>query len=1010
MKTKIFSSALSAAFLLSMVLACTKEIDNPVEIIPNEETITATISDLTTKVSFIPGYDSVFGKPESMELAWADGDKLRIYNHSNRSQYSDFTLDADCIGQKAGRFTGTLVAASSYDVEIINGSFDYSSQSQPSDGVTTNLKYLASVSGVESVKSVVFSDFSSILAVTAQMPSSAVAAKIKSVDIKASENIFNGGNTLSISFSTAGDAGGDGILHFFATLPKGDQKIPAGTSLLVKFNAPGQAHDVYTRYIEFPTAKTFTSNKVNALNISTANSASFANTSTTDIGSEDNPYIIGDKYQMQAMKGFMVEKAVTCFRLVDDVDLKNVSWEPLNVSSDPPMGIDFDGGGHTISNLTVGDASNYPSFVGFLWGVVRNVVFDGANITTGNTKEQSGGVVAGYIGASSYQGDCSAVTIRNSSVTSGGGTAYVAGLGARVGKAAEFRNCHVINTTVTTASSGSCVGGMISYIASNAALVISDCSAEDITVTAGGHYAGGLVAQIISNNPVVISRCHTTGVVTRSSSGRHFGGLVGSIQSADVQVVNCYSTCSVTGYQFNGGLIGSFYENGCGIVDHCFASGNITDVGNSGDGGLIGTVHTPGVTVSNSIAWNDSVLPKKYGEGNYSTGAVVGRSHPNTNFENNYRKPGMNLTAYWTPSAEFDHPNSKLDGDVYYIWRIGTDLVEANGGYTTATSFSSPNGVWAYHGKHLSSGTKVTPDDQYGWTSSPAIQDVPSPSQEDPEASDYTGNNVWGLGTTVEIRPGVEWTTFNGTWQGQVRNINIIRTVLSEQNRLGVFFDYSTEGRKFLDEKCVYKNAVAGTNGSMACCQFVRVNDVIKHAATKTSPWIANCAVTIDGDEVNIVKVEDNYDAAMLPNHNVSCAGPLLVWKGNLLTAPQEWLDADTDSWLTDTNPRTAIGLSKDGKTVIQVTVDGRWSSSKAVGMSTDLLARLMKELGCYKAMNLDGGGGAQMWVYGKGDVNNIVNHPHNEWPYYGCGSGTYYWIKDNEVARRAAGSAIYVY
>ena len=1025
---KIFSLVLAAAAIITLVLACNKEdgldVVNPGETIA----INATIDDLATKVSFTPGYDAIYGKPESMSLAWEEGDQIRIYNHANRNQYSDFEIDSECVGQKAGRFTGTLVEAASYDVEIINGSFSYSAQTQPSDGVTTGLKYLASVSGITDVSNVVFSDFSSVLAITAQMPSSAIAAKVKSVEITASEDIFNGSNSLKVTFTSLGDADGDGLLHFFATLPQGDQLIPAGTTLLVKFNAPNNSsHKVYTRYIEFPAAKTFTNNKVNALNISAVNSATYANSSSVNIGAEGNPYIIGDVYQMQAMPGFMVEGSKTYFKLVDDVDLNGVAWTPLNVSSgEGAKGLVFDGGGHTISNLTVGNTNNYPSFAGYLWGAVNNVVFDKATITAGNVKEQSAGVVAGYVGGSSMQGDCSGVTVINSSVTCTGGAAYIAGLGGRIGKAGEFRNCHIVNTTVNCSDQGGCVGGMLAYIASNSGLVIVDCSADEIMVTGGkDYYAGGLVARIVSPNPVIINRCHTTGTVARSSSGRHFGGLVGSVQSADVQIKNSYSTCSVTGYQFTGGLVGSWWSStdftgGSGRIDHCFASGTISDKGNSGDGGLVGALGVPGVTVSNSIAWNDKISPNKYGEANYSSGAIVGRTHPNSILLNNYRKPGMDITAYWVPSEGFDQPDSKLDGGTYYMWRIGSDLIEANGGYTTDTDFSNPLGTQSYNGKHLSSGTTVEPDDQLGWRSNTTIPGITEPSTSDPEAAGFTGNNVWGLGSTIEIRPGVEWTHFHDQWQGEWREINIIRATLDENNRLGIFYDYSTEGLRYLNEKCVYVNAVAGTNGSMASSQFTRVNDVIKHAATSTSEWIANCALTIDGDKVDIVKVEDNFDAAMLPNHTVTCAGPLLVWKGNKLTASAEWLAADTNKWLTNGGnaggqPRTAIGLSKDGKTVTMVAVDGRWTSSntahRAIGMATDLLAELMKQLGCYKAMNLDGGGGTQMWVKGQGDVNNIVNHPHNVWPVYVADeTSPYYWIKDNQVARRPTGSAIYVY
>lgn len=228
---------------------------------------------------------------------------------------------------------------------------------------------------------------------------------------------------------------------------------------------------------------------------------------------------------------------------------------------------------------------------------------------------------------------------------------------------------------------------------------------------------------------------------------------------------------------------------------------------------------------------------------------------------------------------------------------------------------------------------------------------------------------------TVTIVPGVEWTSFHGMWEGQIRNINIVRTTLNEHNSLGMYYNYSDQNLMDLDEKCIYLDAIAGTNGPMACCHFARVDGEIKRLAIDADPWF-NCALTIDDNNVvNIVKVTDNYAAKRLPNKTVGCAGPLLIWEGVIQTYKED----KTEDFFKVTHPRTAIGLSSDCKTVIQVAVDGRYTSSetdkRAIGMSTALLSKLMIGLGCYKAMNFDGGGGTAMWVYGQGD-KGIVNHP----------------------------------
>lgn len=67
-------------------------------------------------------------------------------------------------------------------------------------------------------------------------------------------------------------------------------------------------------------------------------------------------------------------------------------------------------------------------------------------------------------------------------------------------------------------------------------------------------------------------------------------------------------------------------------------------------------------------------------------------------------------------------------------------------------------------------------------------------------------------------------------------------------------------------------------------------------------------------------------------------------------------------------NPRTAVGLTSDGRTLILVVVDGRSTSS--AGMTCNELASLMVDLGAHDALNLDGGGSSAMWVRGVGVVN----------------------------------------
>ena len=80
-------------------------------------------------------------------------------------------------------------------------------------------------------------------------------------------------------------------------------------------------------------------------------------------------------------------------------------------------------------------------------------------------------------------------------------------------------------------------------------------------------------------------------------------------------------------------------------------------------------------------------------------------------------------------------------------------------------------------------------------------------------------------------------------------------------------------------------------------------------------------------------------------------------------------MSSDSGSFCTTRHPRTAVGFSEDGRTLILAVVDGRTSAS--AGMRCSELAGLMLEMGAHEALNLDGGGSTSMYVAGDGVVNN---------------------------------------
>jgi len=74
-------------------------------------------------------------------------------------------------------------------------------------------------------------------------------------------------------------------------------------------------------------------------------------------------------------------------------------------------------------------------------------------------------------------------------------------------------------------------------------------------------------------------------------------------------------------------------------------------------------------------------------------------------------------------------------------------------------------------------------------------------------------------------------------------------------------------------------------------------------------------------------------------------------------------------------HPRTAVGVDAEGKMLWLVVVDGR-QAGYSEGMSLGELAALMKDLGCWDALNLDGGGSATMLLASQSEKLDLVNRP----------------------------------
>ena len=211
-----------------------------------------------------------------------------------------------------------------------------------------------------------------------------------------------------------------------------------------------------------------------------------------------------------------------------NIDLTGKDWTPIGTSFDNSYTGTFDGGGHTITGLTITTKDQFVGLFGYLnrAGTVKNVVMEGIQITSNHMFGCTGGVV-GY----------SWGTIENCSVSG-------------------------------SVSGTDCVGGVVG---SQKAGSIIGCSSS--ATVKGTHYVGGVAGEKWGT----MIACYATGNVTLeigSPKNLSGGGVVGL--NGGSRVLACYAIGNVnskgssTGNVHIGGLFGDNYT----VVTACYWKNN----------------------------------------------------------------------------------------------------------------------------------------------------------------------------------------------------------------------------------------------------------------------------------------------------------------------------------------------------------------------------------------------------------------------------------------------------
>jgi uncharacterized repeat protein (TIGR02543 family) len=343
-------------------------------------------------------------------------------------------------------------------------------------------------------------------------------------------------------------------------------------------------------------------------------------------GTEENPYLIANATQLNAIRALSQWGTYYHYSLVNDIDLGGWyslgnGWDPIGNSEVLFTGV-LDGNGHTIRNLTIfrRETNNIGLFVGIGAGsVIRNVKFESVNITGKRYVGALAGVNFGLVT------DCYA-----KGIVKGTGE-YVGGLigSNEVYRYYDYENDDYI--TYTGEISNSYFEGEVQ----------------------GVGFTGGLAGY---NYNADITDCYAIATVKineeESSSGYGFGGLAGCNSG---QITGSYAHCTVTGDEAVGGLVGETSDDESAILNS-YANGSVT--GSSMVGGLAG--HS---TSSILDSYFIGTVTGSGDSGDY-TGGLVG--------ENNGLINACNANATVTSTGNYVGGLAGSAGDIWWSYSVGS--------------------------------------------------------------------------------------------------------------------------------------------------------------------------------------------------------------------------------------------------------------------------------------------------------------------------------------------------
>ncbi len=337
--------------------------------------------------------------------------------------------------------------------------------------------------------------------------------------------------------------------------------------------------------------------------------------------SQDNTF---DIVSAEELAGFahLVNQGTTfencTINLLANIDLNNHSWTPIGNTAEKTFKGTLEGGNRTISglNTTLLEGSTVSGLFGINDGTIKNVNVNGTINCTGTvTGTQIGGIAA--VNNKAIEGCCNYASITGTLATIASGDAHIhiGGItGYNNGSISNCQNQGTVDGSNPNSSSNNNtsevhIGGIVGYSLTN----VTSCeNNQNISATGNKIYAGGIVGAINKKDGVTetitVTSCQNYGNVTTSESGNdsNVAGIVGYIHTSGITIASSHNYAEISASCKNGNR-------------NAFAGGIVA----SNQGGIIQNCsNSSSVTANNTNQYtNDNGTISYYGS---IAGGIIG--------------------------------------------------------------------------------------------------------------------------------------------------------------------------------------------------------------------------------------------------------------------------------------------------------------------------------------------------------------------------------------------------